>query len=233
MQIGGHSAGRYQQAMAYICALMVEQLWQSFVSGLLQTTPLECIAVVAGIISVVFSRRESIWVFPTGLVNTILFIYLSIEGHLYGEASVNLYYTIMSIYGWWLWTRKDTANRTILHITPSSRREWVHQLLFFGAFYTVIFGILHWLSQSFAKDTIPWADALASASAYTGMWLMARKKIESWIWWIVTNIVSIPLWFVKGYVFTSVQFMVLLVLAVAGLLAWQRKYRQRASAMAT
>lgn len=206
---------------------MADQLWQSFVSGLLQTGWLEFVAVISGIISVVFSRKESIWVFPTGLVNTLLFIYLSIQGQLYGEASVNLYYSIMSIYGWWLWTRKDAAHQAILHITPSCSREWLHQLLFFSAFYLTIYTVLQWLRQSFAPDAIPWADALASASAYTGMWLMARKKIESWIWWIITNIVSIPLWFVKGYVFTSVQFVVLLGLAIAGLLEWQRRYRER------
>jgi nicotinamide mononucleotide transporter len=87
----------------------------------------------------------------------------------------------------------------------------------------LIYAALSWLKQSFAPEAIPWADALASATAYTGMWLMARKKVESWIWWIATNIASIPLYFIKGYVFTSVQFLVLLILAIAGLISWQQK----------
>jgi len=82
---------------------------------------------------------------------------------------------------------------------------------------------LTWLKQAFAPEAIPWADALASATAYTGMWLMARKKVESWIWWIATNMVSIPLYFIKGYVFTSVQFLVLLLLAIAGWIEWRQK----------
>jgi nicotinamide mononucleotide transporter len=102
-------------------------------------------------------------------------------------------------------------------------------LLFFAAFYIAIFSALTWLQQEFAPEAIPWADAFASATAYTGMWLMARKKVESWYWWIATNVGSIPLYFVKGYVFTSVQYLVLLVLAVAGLVEWGRKAAARKS----
>ena len=86
-----------------------------------------------------------------------------------------------------------------------------------------IFFSLTYLKTNFAPEAIPWADAFASATAYTGMWLMAKKKVESWIWWILTNIASIPLYFVKGYAFTSVQFLVLLVLAIAGLKSWNEK----------
>jgi nicotinamide mononucleotide transporter len=163
-------------------------------------------------------------VYPVGLINTVFFIYLSIKGNLLGEASVNFYYSVMSIYGWILWSKKDSSNNTpVLHISFSNRKEWLQQLLFFGAFYVLIYAALSWLKQSFAPEAIPWADALASATAYTGMWLMARKKVESWIWWIATNIASIPLYFIKGYVFTSVQFLVLLILAIAGLISWQQK----------
>lgn len=203
----------------------MQDIWEQFLTGLRATGPLEFIAVIAGIVSVFFSRMENIWVYPTGLVNTLLFIYLSIKGSLFGEASVNFYYTIMSIYGWWMWTRKDSQKRVVLHISPSNKKELFHQFLFFGIFYALIFTVLQMLQKEFAPDAIPWADALASGTAYTGMWLMARKKIESWYWWIATNLASIPLWFVKGYVFTSLQFVVLLILAVAGLVEWKRRYR--------
>ncbi|MBR2648649.1 MAG: nicotinamide mononucleotide transporter [Sediminibacterium sp.] len=195
-----------------------------FKTGLLQTGWLEYIAVFAGIGSVWFSRKENILVYPVGLINTCIYIYLSVRGHLYGEASVNLYYTIMSIYGWIIWSKKDnTEHRPIIQIQFSTRKEWLWQLLFFSGFYIVIYSSLSWLKESFAPEAIPWADAFASATAYTGMWLMARKKVESWIWWIATNIASIPLYFIKGYVFTSVQFLVLLILAIAGLLSWRKK----------
>ena len=199
-------------------------LFESIYNGLLQTTWLELIAVIAGIASVWYSRKESILVYPVGLINTTIYIYLSFKGHLLGEASVNLYYTLMSLWGWYLWTRVDPNKHTIiLQITKSNARDWFHQILFFLAFYFSLYFSLTYLKKEFAPEAIPWADALASAAAYTGMWLMAKKKVESWIWWIITNIASIPLYFVKGYTFTSVQFLVLLVLAVAGLKSWNDK----------
>ena len=205
-------------------------LFESIYNGLLQTTWLELIAVIAGIASVWYSRKESILVYPVGLINTTIYIYLSFKGHLLGEASVNLYYTLMSLWGWYLWTRVDpNKHNIILQITKSNMRDWFHQILFFLAFYFSLYFSLTYLKKDFAPEAIPWADALASAAAYTGMWLMARKKVESWIWWIITNIASIPLYFIKGYTFTSVQFIVLLVLAIAGLKSWNDKAKNNAN----
>ena len=198
-------------------------LYQSFIDGLLQTSALEFIAVLAGIASVWFSKKEQVLVYPVGLINTTIFVYLSFKGHLLGEASVNIYYTIMSVYGWWLWTRKNEQQESVLHIQFSTQKELLQQLLFFASFYIVLYAALYYAKSSFAEGAIPWADALSSAAAYTGMWLMAKKKVESWYYWIATNIFSIPLYFVKGYVFTSVQFAVLLALAIAGLIEWRKK----------
>ncbi len=206
---------------------MAGSIWEQFLTGLRHTTPLEFIGTIAGIASVWFSRKENILVYPVGLVNTLIYTWLSIKGHLYGEASVNIYYTVVSIYGWMLWARRGENKEHQLKISASNRKDWLQQLLFFFVFYGVLFFSLRWLKTAFAPEAIPWADALASASAYTGMWLMARKKIESWYWWIITNLASIPLYFVKGYVFTSFQFAVLLVLAVAGLLTWIKKYKEQ------
>ena len=201
-------------------------LIESIYTGLVQTTWLEAIAVISGIVSVWFSRKENILVYPTGLLNTTIYIYLSSKGNLLGEASVNIYYTIMSLYGWFLWTRVDPKKQTlILKITKSTLKDWRNQLLFFIGFYLVIYFSLVLLKKEFAPEAIPWADALASASAYTGMWLMAKKKLESWIWWIVTNIVSIPLYFIKGYAFTSFQFIILLIIAIAGWKSWSDKIK--------
>lgn len=209
--------------------MTMTSLFESIYNGLLQTTWLELIAVIAGIASVWYSRKESILVYPIGLVNTTIYIYLSFKGHLLGEASVNLYYTLMSLWGWYLWTRVDPNKHTIiLQITISNARDWIHQILFFLAFYFSLYFSLTYLKKEFAPEAIPWADALASAAAYTGMWLMAKKKVESWIWWIITNIASIPLYFIKGYTFTSVQFIVLLVLAIAGLKSWNDKAKNNA-----
>ena len=200
-----------------------EQILQAFIEGMKTTSSIEYVAVFAGIASVWFSRKENILVYPIGLINTIFYIYLSFKQGLIGEASVNLYYTVMSIYGWIWWSRKDQQHHTILRITYSTKREWTSQLIFFGTFYVLIYAALHYLQKNFYPNAIPWADALASASAYTGMWLMAKKKVESWIWWIITNIASIPLYFVKGYVFTSVYYVVLLILAFGGLSEWRKR----------
>lgn len=193
-----------------------------FIQGLLQTTWLEFIAVIAGIASVWYSKKENVLVYPIGLINTIIYVYLSFSAKLFGEAAVNLYYTIMSIYGWWIWIKKDNQAQ-VLQISYSDKKEWYIQIGFFAICYILIYFSLDYLKKAFAPGAIPWADAFASAAAFTGMWLMTRKKIENWCWWIVTNIACIPLYFIKGYVFTSVFYFVLLILAIWGWIEWKQK----------
>lgn len=206
--------------------MSLSEIVQQFISDLRHTGWLEYIAVFTGIASVWFSRRENIWVYPTGLISTTIYIYLSMAGHLYGEASVNLYYTVMSIYGWVLWSGKDQQNQHLLKISYSSSTGRKQQLLFFALFYFVIWlALVIMKEKGLAQGAIPWADGFASATAYTGMWLMARKKVESWYWWIATNIASIPLYFVKHYVFSSVYYVVLLIMAFWGLAEWQKRVK--------
>jgi nicotinamide mononucleotide transporter len=203
----------------------VQQYVQLFIEGIRNAPWYEWVAVVSGITSVWFSRKENILVYPIGLINTIIYIWISVEASLFGEASVNLYYTIMSIYGWIMWAKRDNTQKHLLKIEFSDAKWWRYQLLFFAAFYLVIFGALSWLRENFAADAIPWADALASAAAFTGMWLMTRKKVESWYWWIATNIASMPLYFVKGYMVTVVYYFILLLMAIWGLSSWKKKAR--------
>ena len=208
---------------AKIFKLTLPEIYNQFIEGMKGTTLVEYIAAFSGIISVWFSRKENIWVYPTGLIGTILYVYISIKGSLLGEASVNLYYTIMSIYGWILWAKRNQQQEHIVNITWSNKKEWTQELLFFASFYLAIFFALSYLKKDFAHGAIPWADAFASSTAFTGMWLMARKKVESWYWWIATNIASIPLYFVKHYVFTSVYYTILLIMAVWGFVEWKRR----------
>lgn len=206
---------------------MIDTIWQQFVEGMLETKLSEYIAVFFGIASVWYSRKENILVYPAGLVSTTIYIWLSYKQHLLGEAAVNVYYTAMSIYGWWLWAKKDQEHQQVLHISFSNRRWIVYQFLFFTGFYLALFISLSYLKKSFAPGAIPWADSFAAATAFTGMWLMAKKKVESWYWWIATNIASIPLYFVKQYVFTSVFYVVLLIIAFSGLAEWKRRVKLR------
>ena len=198
-----------------------------FLERLLQTAQdsswYEWLAVLSGIASVWFSKLESIWVYPIGLINTIIYTWISFEFHLPGEATVNFYYTIMSLYGWYNWLRKTDQQQPLVKITFSSIKEWQQELLFFASCYIILFITLTKLQSLFFEGAIPWADALASAAAFTGMWLMTKKKVESWYWWILTNIASIPLYFVKGLTLTSIYYFILLIIAIAGLSSWQQK----------
>lgn len=197
--------------------------FQQLIENLKASTLLEYIAVVTGIVSVWFSKKENILVFPVGLINTIAYTWLSFSQALYGEAGVNLYYTIVSIYGWILWAGKNEKNKPALNITRSTTKQWTGQLFFFISFYIIIYFLLVYAKQAFYASTIPGLDAFASAAAFTGMWLMARKKVESWYWWIITNIAAIPLYYMKGFALTSVYYFILLLLAIAGLIEWKKK----------
>jgi nicotinamide mononucleotide transporter len=201
----------------------LENFLHDFLTGLKNTSWLEYIAVFFGIASVVFSRMEHILVFPTGLINTSLYTYFCFAWWgLYAEASLNLYYTAMSIYGWVLWNRtRANGTERLLKITRSTSREWKNTSLFF----LICWGILFIILKNYTNSNVPVADSFASASAYTAMWLMARKKLENWIWWILTNLASIPLYYYKDAPFTSVQYGVFLVLAIMGYITWNRKLR--------
>lgn len=207
--------------------MSLQEIYQQFITGIQNTTWLEYIAVFAGITSVWYSRKENVLVYPVGLINTIIYIYLSFKFHLPGEASVNFYYSLMSFYGWYMWLKKDQQQEIILHISFSNRKMQLYQVLFFLFFYITLYISLVYLKENFFEGAIPWADAFASATAFTGMWLMTRKKVESWYWWILTNISSIPLYFVKGLVFTSVYYLILLVMAIFGLTAWTQKAKSQ------
>jgi len=206
--------------------MSISEIYQEFITGMKNTTWLEYIAVFSGIASVWFSRRESILTYPVGLINTIVYIYLSFKGNLLGEASVNFYYTVMSLYGWILWAKRNTKHEHVVKITRSDAKWWMYQLIFFSAFYITIFSLLTYLKKDFYPGAIPWADAFASSTAFTGMWLMTKKKVESWYWWLATNISSIPLYFVKHFVFTSVYYLILLVFAFWGLAEWKKRALQ-------
>lgn len=207
--------------------LNFSEIYSQFLRDINLTTWYEYLAVFAGIVSVWYSRKENVLVYPVGLINTVIYVFISIKGHLLGEASVNFYYTVMSIIGWYMWTKKDIRQIKVLHIAFSSAKQWFGQIVFFLLFYTVIFFALTYFKTMFFEGVIPWADAFASATAFTGMWLMTKKKVESWYWWILTNIASVPLYFVKHYVLTSLYYSVLLIMSVFGLIAWMQKAKRK------
>ena len=187
-----------------------------------QTTWLEYIAVVFGIASVIFSRMENILVYPVGMINTAIYIYLYITHGLYADASVNFYYTVMSIIGWRMWANKHEG-RSVVIITKSNTKDWISAFIFFGICWVVLYLLL----KVFTDSTVPIADSFTSAAAFTGMWLMNKKKIENWMWWIITDLASIPLNFYKHLVFTSFQYLIFLILACMGYFTWMKKLQHR------
>ncbi|MGL6022808.1 MAG: nicotinamide riboside transporter PnuC [Chitinophagaceae bacterium] len=184
---------------------------------------IEITAVIFGILCVYLERDDkNIWLYPTGLISTCLYIYLCLHAELYAEASLNIYYTIMSIWGWVLWTRKSSKSSLVIQfLTPLQR---CYSLLLLLVFWIVLYLFLKY----FTNSDVPIADSFTAAVAYTAMILFVRKKIEHWILWIITNIASIFLYYYKGLQYTSIQFFILLGLAILGLINWikiERKNR--------
>jgi nicotinamide mononucleotide transporter len=200
----------------------LQEIAEQFIREIKDTSWLEFIAVVTGIASVVFSRKENILVFPIGIISTVIFIYLYITHGLYADASVNFYYTVMSIIGWFMWARKKD-NNTKLIITGSDKKDWQQAIIFFIVCWIILFTVL----KKFTDSTVPQADAFTSAAALTGMWLMNKKKLENWVWWLITDIVSIPLNFYKHLAFTSFQYLIFLVLATMGYITWKEKIKNQ------
>ncbi len=192
------------------------KIWQDFQ----HTSTLEFIGVISGITSVLYSRKENILVFPTGLISTLIFIFLYTKCGLFADASVNMYYTIMSILGWIMWAKKKEGH-TILHIKYNNFSEQIFSI----SFFIICWGMLYFILHNYTPSTVPIADSFTSAAAFTGMYLMNKKKVENWIWWIVTDIASIPLNAYKGLQFAAFQFLVFTILAVMGWISWHKKYK--------
>ncbi|HXB45866.1 MAG TPA: nicotinamide riboside transporter PnuC [Puia sp.] len=202
----------------------MSEIYRLFIEGMRQTTWLEFIAVCSGIASVVFSRMENILVYPVGMINTIIFVYLYLTHGLYADASVNFFYTVMSVIGWFMWAAKKNGHSK-LSLSKSTATDWRSTLLFFIACWLALFILL----KKFTDSTVPLADGFVSAAAAVGMWLMNKKKLENWIWWIITNLASIPLNFYKHLVFASFQYLVFLILAIMGYITWRKKIEHAAT----
>ena len=210
---------------------------------------LEFIAAVLGITSVFYAKKENILVYPTGIISTGLYVYLLLQWALYGDLIINIYYTLMSLYGWYMWTRISKKTHEPLKI---SRTNYLDNIKAFAIFvFTAIFVIvvyryydvmpdlnfidsIHYAFQKISAGSLiefrkatPYLDTFTTAAAFVAMWLMANKKIENWIFWIITNIVSIPLYFVKGYGFTGIQYTIFFVLAFLGYKEWKKNLNKQ------
>ncbi len=189
---------------------------------------LEITAVIFGFLSVWFSKQNKIWVFPTGMISTAIFVYLLLKWELLGDMMINGYYFIMSVYGWYIWTRKvdDT------HVTPISRINQQEKRISIVIFIaTLVF--VYVVYKTFDKwiSWVAYADTITTAIFFVGMWLMAKRKIENWLFWIAGNIISVPLYFYKGFTFTSFQYLGFTFIAIFGYYAWKKTLDNRISTL--
>jgi nicotinamide mononucleotide transporter len=190
-------------------------------AGIAEMSWLEVVAVFFGLASVFYSMKENILVFPTGIVSTLIYVWICLQVKLYADMGINAYYFSMSIYGWYVWSRpKPGSDR--LPVTWLSRKGILNSLLLLVGSYVVLYVVL----VTFTDSDVPQWDSFTTATAFVAMWLMAKKKVENWIAWIITDLVSVPLYLYKGLVLTSFQFLVFTVLAVMGLMAWIKSAKQ-------
>lgn len=184
---------------------------------------LELTAVVFGIISVLFARKNNILVYPTGLVSTLIFVYILLEWKLFGDFIINIYYSVMSILGWYLWTRKKNG-ATEFPISVMNQKDYlISSIIFTGTLLFV--ALVYYFFDKFTHWTA-YVDTLTTALFFVGMWLMAKRKIENWLLWIVADIISVPLYFFKGLTFSSIQFLLFTIIAILGYIEW-RKFLQK------
>lgn len=185
---------------------------------------LEVTAIFFGLLSVWYAKKDNIWVFPTGIINTAIYTYLLWKWSLLGDMMINFYYVVMSIYGWFHWTRKkdNVVQFTISRMNSYEKKVsvviFVLTIGFVVAVYSFFDKFTHWTS---------YIDTLITGIFFVGMWLMARRKIENWILWIVGDIISIPMYFVKGYSFTSIQYLIFTIIAIFGYLEWKKTLQQK------
>ena len=185
---------------------------------------LEATAVLFGLLSVWFSKKNNIWVYPSGIVSTLIFVYLLYNWGLLGDMLINAYYFSMSIYGWYYWTRK-TGTKDLNPISKMSQSEFrMAQVLFI---FALLFVFLVYTLFDKWNHIIAYIDTFTTAIFFVGMWLMARRKIENWLFWIVGDLISIPLYYVKGYSLTSIQYLIFNLVAVAGYYAWKKELNER------
>ena len=180
---------------------------------------LELFAVIMNITSVFYAKRNNILVYPTGLIGTGIFVYILLNFSLLGDTIINAYFFSMSIYGWYFWSRKKDEV-FINQVSTINRNEIKY--LFILAFSSLIF--IYFVYDYFDKwnNWTAYVDNITTAIFFVAMWLMARRKIESWIFWIIGDLITVPLYFYKGLTISSIQYIIFLILAVLGYVSWKK-----------
>lgn len=187
---------------------------------------LEAIAFVFGIASVIYAKKENILVYPTGLVATIITVYLLYKAGYFGDMMMNFYYSVMSLYGWWNWSRKK-ENKFVVPISRTTTKEKLIGWLLFMLTMMVTYSVYRYFGQEI--ESANYIDIFTSGVFFTAMWYMANKKIENWTLWIFADIITVPLYAYRGLGMLSLQYLIFTVLAIQGYLAWKKTLDKKIS----
>lgn len=179
---------------------------------------LEFLAFVFGILSVYFAKKENIWVYPTGLVSTIITVYLLYQASYFGDMTMNFYYSIMSIYGWYKWSSKSIQND--LNITKTNNQEKIIGIFLFFLTIGITFAVYKFFNYSLEIPN--YIDIFTSGIFFTAMWYMALKKIENWTLWIIGDVIAVPLFAYRGLGMLSLQYIIFTILAVLAYIEWKK-----------
>ncbi|WP_051554648.1 nicotinamide riboside transporter PnuC [Maribacter antarcticus] len=180
---------------------------------------LEAIVFVFGILSVWFAKKENIWVYPTGLIATVLTVYLLFRDGLMGDMAMNFYFSVMSIYGWWNWSRTKNSKKLVRISRTSTREKGIGFALFV---LTMVFTYGVYNVFDVEITTSNYIDIFTSGIFFTAMWYMALKKLENWTLWIFANIITIPLYAYRGWGMLSLQYLIFTILATQAYFAWKK-----------
>jgi nicotinamide mononucleotide transporter len=199
----------------------MQDIFQTFLTNIRQTRWPEWVSTVTQVASVWYARKNNILVYPTGIIGVVLAAYIYFfqsNPPLYADGALNVYYLVMSLYGWYNWGLRKNTSQYAYPISWCNRKELYTGFTLFIVFWIILYVLLQHVTDS----NTPVLDSLVSASAVTAMWWMAKRKIENWIAWIFSNLVAIPLNFYKGFMLFTVMYILFLVLAWMGYVAWVR-----------
>jgi nicotinamide mononucleotide transporter len=183
----------------------------------------EALGVASGLAYVLFAARESIWCWPCALVSTTIFIFLFWDVSLLMESALNLYYLVMAIYGWWHWTRDKPEDKAKLPIQKwSARKHGITNSLI--VVLTLISGAL---LDGRTSAVLPYLDSFTTWAAVITTWMVARKVLENWLYWIVIDAASIVLYLDRALYMTALLFALYVVIAAYGWWEWRQHYQQQ------
>lgn len=208
-------------ANVFLQRMNIQEFYSQFTTQILNTTWPEAVGVIFGMISVVLANRNHVALYPTGIISTIVFIYLMAKPSvgLYAEALLNVYYLVMSIYGWVLWYKKRDNEDAAISV--NSRKDWMITAGIVGIGWVILYITL----STFTDSDVPVWDAVVASTAWAGMWLLAKHKVENWILLNISNAVAIPLQIHKGIPFTACLTLFLFIVAIFGYIRWRKLYR--------